>query len=187
MKDAPLNPMSEKPLLILDLDETLISAQMASLDRPPDFRVGPYFVYLRPHLAEFLARCSGAYRLAVWTSSSEDYANAVVEQIARHGARFEFVWARGRCTRRFDRETLDQFWLKDLKKVRRLGYALERVLVVDDSSEKLQRHYGNHVHITPYFGEAQDDELSRLASYLESLASEPDFRAIEKRNWRARN
>jgi RNA polymerase II subunit A small phosphatase-like protein len=35
-------------LLVLDLDETLIYANECPLDRPADFEVAPYFVYLRP-------------------------------------------------------------------------------------------------------------------------------------------
>jgi NLI interacting factor-like phosphatase len=45
-------------LLILDLDETLIYATEEPLQRVPDFIIGPYAVYRRPYLTEFLTSCS---------------------------------------------------------------------------------------------------------------------------------
>lgn len=51
---------AERILLILDLDETLIYASEAALDREPDFTV-----YRRPWLDEFLARCERNFDLAV--------------------------------------------------------------------------------------------------------------------------
>ena len=47
-----------------------------------------------------------------------------------------FVWSRTRCTPRFDYERWEKLYLKDLKKVKRRGYDLDRVLIVDDSPEK---------------------------------------------------
>jgi len=44
-------------LLILDLDETLIFATERPLTREADFRIGPYHVYRRPDLADFLDQC----------------------------------------------------------------------------------------------------------------------------------
>lgn len=47
-----------KPLLILDLDEALIHGSLAELDAQADLTVGPYHVYFREHLFEFLATAS---------------------------------------------------------------------------------------------------------------------------------
>lgn len=57
-------------LLILDLDETLIHGTEHPLERSPDFVVGPYAVYKRPGLSDFLCRMSESFDLAVWTSST---------------------------------------------------------------------------------------------------------------------
>ena len=40
--------------LDLDLDETLVHGTRDPLERPADFRVGPFHLYRRPHLAPFL-------------------------------------------------------------------------------------------------------------------------------------
>lgn len=72
-------------LLILDLDETLIFANEEPLGRSHDFVVGPYSVYRRPYLAQFLDSCSACFRLAVWSSASDDYVRAVVGRILPPG------------------------------------------------------------------------------------------------------
>lgn len=69
------------PLLILDLDETLIHATEEHLDIAHDFVVGPYFIYRRPYLEKFLYGAAELYRLAVWSSSSFLYFRTVVDRI----------------------------------------------------------------------------------------------------------
>lgn len=49
--------VSPGKLLILDLDGTLIFATERPLTREADFRVGPYPVYGRPGLPDFLDQC----------------------------------------------------------------------------------------------------------------------------------
>ena len=38
--------------------------QQANLERPADFRCGPYFVYRRPHVREFLLECAELFQCA---------------------------------------------------------------------------------------------------------------------------
>jgi RNA polymerase II subunit A small phosphatase-like protein len=83
-------------------------------------------------------------------------------------------------------ETREAVYLKDLKKVARLGYPLERVLVVDDTPDKLARHYGNAIYLSAYEGSIEDTELPPLLRYLESIRHIENYRAIEKRGWRNR-
>jgi carboxy-terminal domain RNA polymerase II polypeptide A small phosphatase len=73
-----------------------------------------------------------------------------------------------------------------LKKVKRMGYDLARVLVVDDTRHKVARNYGKAIYIAPFEGDPADEELPLLLKYLESLAGCHNFRAIEKRRWRSR-
>lgn len=174
-------------LLILDLDETLIFATENRLSREPDLEVHEYSVYLRPFVKEFLAFCRANFRVAVWTSSSEAYAAHIVPWLFGPDFPLEFVWARQRCTRKFDPEDMTYEWIKDLGKVKRRGFRLEEVIMVDDTPRKLCRHYGNLVRIKMFEGEATDNELPALAEYLQSLMDHSNVRAVEKRYWRARN
>lgn len=173
-----------KQLLILDLDETLVYATEESLERPCDFMAGPFLVYKRPFVDEFLAQVALWFNLSVWTTSSEAYAETIVRNVFPDHAQLAFVWARQRCTTAINRETDKRFWIKDLKKVKRLGYLLERVLVIDDSPEKIQRNFGNLLRVSTYLGATDDDELKLLLPFLERLTGVEDVRKIEKRNWR---
>ncbi|KRG63830.1 hypothetical protein ABB27_17290 [Stenotrophomonas terrae] len=171
-------------LLILDLDETLIHATDCYLDRDPDFEVGPYAVYKRPGLDLFLSKVRSQFHLAVWTSSTRLYAAPVVENIFPHDVDLKFVWSRERCTMRFDPEHHDYEWAKNLDKLKRRGYKLEHVLMLDDTPAKLARHYGNLVRVKPFLGNLADRELFQLSDYLPTLAETPNVRRIEKRFWR---
>lgn len=170
-------------LLILDLDETLLHATEEPSVRQHDFLVGPYAVSLRPHLAECLTSCSPGFRLAVWSSASDDYVREIVDRIIPPEIELAFAWGRSRCVRRFNPESFEDDHVKDLKKVKRLGFGLERVLIADDTPGKVRRHYGNAVYVPPFFGDPEDRTLPRLASYLATLQHEPDVRVLEKRGW----
>ena len=171
-------------LLILDLDETLLHASEGLLGRFPDVQVGYYSVYLRPQVLPFLRAVSRWYELAIWTSASQDYARPLVDLLFPDPAHLRFFWARERCTRVFDPINHQRYWVKDLKKVRRQGFSLKRVIALDDSPEKLERHYGNWVPIAPYFGEPEDTELVEVLPFLEYLSQQENVRTLEKRNWR---
>ena len=170
-------------LLILDLDETLVHATEEPLGRAHDFVVGPYFVYRRPHLAEFLYSCSACFRLAVWSTATDEYVRPVVERIMPPGIEPEFAWGRSRCVRGYDHEAFEEEFIKDLKKVKRAGYRLERVLIADDTPRKVRRHYGNAVYVPPFLGDPEDGTLPRLAGYLMSLRDVANVRTLEKRGW----
>jgi TFIIF-interacting CTD phosphatase-like protein len=174
-----------KPLLILDVDETLVYATEQPLKgRAEEFRVGPFAVYRRPHLGEFLAGAAAWYDLAVWSSASGSYVSDVVSVLFGEASSLRFVWSCDRCTRRYDAEGQGYFYAKNLKKVCKLGYGLERVLMVDDSPEKLSQHYGNHIRVRPFTGDPKDTELRDLLPFLEWLRGAENFRAVEKRHWR---
>lgn len=171
-------------LLILDVDETLIYASEKPLSREADFSVGPYSVYRRPGLAAFLESCKEKFQLAIWSSSGSDYLSAIVSNILPRDHTLAFVWSRNRCVQRYDPERLEPYFVKDLKKVKRLGFDLNRTLMIDDTPQKLERNFGNAIYIPPFYGDPSDNELKSLGSFLVTLAGVANVRTIEKRGWR---
>ena len=167
-----------RKLLILDLDETLIYGCPGATGE--DFQAAGIPVFIRPGAQLFIEQMAKVFTLAVWTSASSDYATDIVALLFPNPP--EFLWSRERCVRWFNPETCETEFVKDLKKIRRLGWGLGDVLVVDDSPEKLSRNYGNLVRIPPFTGGA-DDILAPLSAFLFSLANVPDVRRIEKRGW----
>jgi RNA polymerase II subunit A small phosphatase-like protein len=176
--------MAATQLLILDVDETLVYADEQPLARAADFVVGPFHVYRRPFLTDFLAAVTGWFDVAVWSSASDAYVQGIVAGVFGPENVLRFVWSCDRCTRRLDPDRNEHYYPKNLDKVRRLGYPLERVLMLDDSPEKLTRHYGNHVRIAPFTGDEADTELRDLLPFLDSLRAAANVRLIEKRHWR---
>ena len=172
-------------LLVLDLDETLVHASHAPLDRAAEQHVGPYAVYHRPGVADFLERSLAGFQVGIWTASTLSYAIPVLAGLVPR-ERLAFVWGRERCTQRYDPETHEYEFLKDIRKLRRRGYDRTKVLFVDDTPAKIERSYGNYIRVEPYFGAPQDRELAALAEYLDHLGPVEDVRPIEKRGWRRR-
>ena len=183
-----------KPLLILDLDETLIYATKSELRNKPNFTVFDYKIYKRPHFGEFLKTTYHDFKLAIWSSAGDDYVAQIVNLIKPSNLEFEFVWGRTRAV--YQRSTeFDELriyggsdsqyhYVKPLKKVKKLGFDLNRCLIVDDSPHKSKLNYGNAIYPNSYKGENEDDELIFLANYLKTIKDCSNFREIEKRNWR---
>lgn len=153
-------------LAIFDLDETLVHASTSQLLHPPSFELAPYFIYQRPFIRELLTATKPLYDFAVWSSSSSEYVEAVVERI--FGAEFEvkFSWAIERCVQRVHLQSNSYVYIKDLRKVQSQGYPVDRITIVDDSPEKIVRQPKNHLQIRPFLGQEDDQELLAIAAEL---------------------
>ncbi len=179
--------ITEKILLILDLDETLIHATKIKLEIKPNFKYMEYYIYKRPYLNEFLTEMSKHFKLAIWSSADDKYVNDVVELIKPTKIEFEFVWARSRCTMKHDYELDKYVHEKRLKKVKRLGFRLEKSIILDDSPEKTRDNFGNAIYASPFEGDPNDTELILLTEFLKSIKHLENVRKIEKRDWRSNN
>ncbi len=186
----------EKILLILDVDETLIFATDKELGQSSDFTIFDYYVYKRPYLDEFIEAIKDDFLLAIWSSASDDYVEAITKQIIPQEIDLEFVWARSRCTYRRNLQIDDYgyynddyqnhyHYIKPLKKLKRKGFRLERILMLDDTPHKSKDNFGNAIYPKEFKGEPNDNELKILTQYLKTLKNKENVRRIEKRNWRS--
>ena len=187
----------DKTLLVLDVDETLVHATEKQLDRAEDFKIANYNVFIRPYLSEFIEGVKDDYMIAIWSSATDDYVEEVVKRIIPKTIELKFVWGRSRCSFKrnlkiddrgyYSDNYLDHYnYVKPLKKLKRKGYQLNRILIVDDTPHKSQDNYGNAIYPKEYRGELEDDELKYLLEYLKILKDKTDIRHIEKRNWRVK-
>lgn len=175
--------MTDQKLLVLDLDETLVFASDVALSREADFRIGPYHMYERPHVHQFIAHVLERFQVGVWTASGEQYAAQVVERLFPRDV-LKFVWSSQRCTITRDWRTGGYQAIKKLEKLKAKGYRLESIIAIDDTPAKYARSFGNLVTVSEFTGEVHDDELLHLMHYLEQLAGVANVRTIEKRHWR---
>ena len=187
----------EKILLILDVDETLIHATEKELNQKVDFRIFDYNIYKRPFLDEFLKEVKSDFLIAIWSSASDDYVEEITKRIIPKDIKLEFVWGRSRCTYRrnlrideygyYDDDVRNHYhYIKPLKKVKRKGFNLNRILIVDDTPHKSKDNFGNAIYPKEFTGDAEDKELKLLAKYLKTLKDKENVRRIEKRNWKNR-
>jgi len=150
----------DKTLLILDVDETLIHATDKALNLPIDFKVFNYNVYKRPFLDEFLAAIKNHFLLALWSSASDDYVIEIANQIIPKEMSLEFIWGRSRCTYQYNsqeellnEEIQDHYhYIKPLKKLKKKGFKLDRILIVDDSPHKSKDNFGNVIYPRAFVG-----------------------------------
>ena len=171
-------------LVILDLDETLIHATSNKLEIREDFIFDKYFVYKRPFLEEFFQEINLDFKLGIWSSADDIYVESIVKAIIPTGINFEVVWGRSRCSYKRDM-TMDEYvYEKRLTKLKKRGFRLEQILIVDDTHQKSRANYGNAIHIKEFKGDQDDDELRHLLVYLRSLKDCENFRTVEKRGWR---
>ncbi|WNJ19507.1 HAD family hydrolase [Pontibacter sp. G13] len=173
-------------LIVLDLDETLIHATRKGVEFEimPEFEVYEYKIYVRPFLLEFVTELSKEFEIGIWSSAHEAYIEAVLEKIIPEEIKLEFIWGSEKCTVRRDLELDRYVKTKRLKKLKKLGYSMNEIIMIDDSAEKLKQNYGNSIIIRPFMGNPLDKELSYLWKYLLSLKGKENVRVVEKDNWR---
>lgn len=171
-------------LLIFDLDETLIHATQTELSYTPHFRFDAYFVYERPGVRSFLHNIAQHFTIGIWSSAGDEYVAAIAGHIIPTTVQPAIIWGRSKCTMKRDYEYDNYYFEKRLDKLRKKGFALEHVLIVDDSPEKARANYGNAIYINEFNGDREDKELQFLYNYLLTLKTADNVRVIEKRGWR---
>lgn len=181
----------KKPLLILDLDETLIYSTYSKeeIHSQYDFIIdNTYYVKKRPYVEQFIKEISEHFDLAVWTAATRDYAQIIVNELfEKQNLPLKFFHSRERCVERENTRSMydsymTKYYIKDLKKIKKY-FDLDKVLFVDDLTVSLQRNYGNLIKIAPFQGENDDKHLLLLKDYLISIKDEENLRKIEKRSW----
>ena len=190
-----------KPLLILDMDETLTYTSDHNLGYRPDFiyigntidtnaspedpLLGVYYVYKRPNLDWFLNIINMYYQLAIWSSGSDYYVNEIINLIRPAHIQFKFVWSRNQCSPIKNNITSINGYEKHLNKLENHEYDLNRILIVDDTPLKAKNNMDNLIQIEPWLGNiGKNNDLEILCQYLISIKDAPDFRDIDKTNWK---
>lgn len=196
----------ERPLIVLDLDETLIHSSLVELlDLKHSIVISDsyynisYFVYKRPHVDEFLNFCLDRFDVGIWTAAREIYAKIVVDMLFKD-RKPVFIYSRKRCTPVFKNictiiddqivERREIVLIKNLSKAWKRKFTGKRylrqsTLIVDDKSYTFERNYGNAIQVIPWYGNAKDTELYILMMYLKLIYKfNGIWRTIDKRNWK---
>jgi RNA polymerase II subunit A small phosphatase-like protein len=157
-------------LVVFDLDETLVHATEAALPHPHNFKVGPYFVYVRPFALELIRASASWFDVAVWSSSSKEYVEAVTVELFGTPYPVKFSWSVSKCVQKVDSRTNGYVYVKDLRKVMKYGYAVDEIVMIDDSPEKLQRQPARYLCLSAFNGDPSDKELLIVMERLKTMA-----------------
>ena len=182
-------------LLILDLDECLFHSvyKTKASEMSYDFYKGSFDVLdgmyrtmFRPSLHVFLKYAFSNFNVAIWTAAGEDYANDIVDKMGIDKSKLMFFYTERNCTPKYD---YGEGWgmghlvyKKNIGKLRKKGYDMNQVLMVDDKPEHIDS-YGNVIKIKPFYGDSNDQELLKLMKYLDTIKDKTNYRRIEKRGW----
>ena len=158
-------PCSHHVLVLLDLDHTLIHSD-DTLEHK-DMESCGMNVSFRPGAIEFVKELQQDFVVGVWTAASEDYAVPIINRLflSKPPA---LIRTYKDCTHRL--ASLCSLGSSDyeiIKKVKKIPWDIERILIVDDTPSTYQQNYGNAVAITKWFKQQQDDNvLVALLIYL---------------------
>lgn len=170
-----LAPKRPKPLLLLDLDETLIHSNNNNFEifcTQINFRLmnnenAILGINFRPFLFEFLFLLSEEYELGIFTASSQSYADQVLEWVDPLNGLFKIRLYRKDCIR-----LSETYFLKDLNVVG--NRELVDVFIVDNNSYFFANNVNNGIPILSFFDDFKDAELIHLLFYLYFLKSIPN-------------
>jgi RNA polymerase II subunit A small phosphatase-like protein len=171
---------SVRPVLVLDLDKTLVSTDWVDgVCGQGDFCITyekrKVAVDMRPRLCSFLQRMAVHYRLVVFTATDAKYGKPIVRQIeSRADVKFEKLFFKDSCERRDvsstgrgaagDEQDNAQPFVDTpsdaaatrgpraffVKNLSVLGVPLSRVLLMDDKSASFSDQPRNGIRIAPY-------------------------------------
>jgi RNA polymerase II subunit A small phosphatase-like protein len=162
--------MARVRLIVFDLDETLVHATEVALPFAHSFRVGPYFVYVRPFATDLIRFCASHFAIAVWSSSSERYVETVTAELFGTSFPVAFSWAVSKCVQKVDPKCNGYVYIKDLRKALKHGYAADEIIMIDDSPEKLQRQPTRHLCLSAFTGDPADKELLNVIERVKAMA-----------------
>ena len=160
-------------LILFDLDETLVHATQTRLPYAHAFQVGPYYVYVRPFTTELIKFSASHFDVAVWSSSSERYVEAVTAELFGTSFPVVFSWSVSKCVQKVDPRSNGYVYIKDLRKTLKHGYAADEIIMIDDSPEKLKRQPARHLCLPAFTGYPSDKQLLSVIERIKTMENIP--------------
>ena len=154
-----------KPNIILDLDQTLISAEASEdfefkkyKEKSKKFKYhdmdGYYIIYNRPYLQSFLNYIFEHFNVSIWTAASKDYALFIIENIIlnnENNRKLDFIFFNYHCkiSNKNTRYTKKLTMLWDVFKLP--GFTEKNTVIIDDYKEDVYKCQPNNCIIAKPF------------------------------------
>lgn len=181
-KEPKQNSNPSEILLILDLNETLVTRTKAS-------------VHKRPNLGPFLDYIFKNFYVMVWSSAQPVNVRKMVDTAfpKEYKKALRAVWARdmfGLTPRQYNAKVttyknLDRVWAALPGPTEGSKWNQYNTVLIDDSKEKARAQPYNHVEMPPWFNKAEeknDKVLLEMVEYLEGLRFTDNVSAYIKQN-----
>ena len=181
------NFVSGKKVVLLDLDETLIHGdfqeeylndidhlydkiiKFTSLDEQEEVSVG---IFVRNGVQKFLEEISKIFDIGIFTASSKDYADAVINYLDPNNEFIKFRLYRNSCIK------VNNISIKDL---RIIGVDLKNIVLIDNNMYSFANQLGNGILINSFYYDKNDYDLFSVMSYLLTyIAPTDDVRKINE-------
>lgn len=168
---------SDKKLILLDLDETLIHSEheikdiniydtiLRFKDNSSDPQAGEYYeigIFLRNGVQKFLSVLKNYFNIGIFTASDKDYADAIIKYLDPNNNIIKFSLYRENCVNVNDLINIkDLRILKDVK-----DDNLKKIVLIDNNMYSFSNQLSNGILINSFYGDKNDNELSNVLGYL---------------------
>ena len=170
--------------VILDLDETLISAtsydesnHLHNRDKNMNLFTyhhmsGDYIIAERPHVQKFLDFLFSNFNVSVWTAASKSYALFVINNVilSRDKRKLDYILYSSHC----DISKNSTGCIKNLEQLFHIyGYNKNNTLIIDDNLEVFSKQSNKVINIKPFISlkdkSEKDTELLKIEKFLSGL------------------
>lgn len=189
--------MTKKMNFLLDIDQTLISAEATEEynfkkngEKAKKFNFfdmeGYYIVFERPGLQEFLTFLFSNFNVSIWTAATKDYALSIIDNIIlkNHPERkLEWIFFSYHCDlakyKKNGSKDLSILW--DIYKIP--GYTQDNTVILDDYDEVYKTQKNNCIIAHPFeFTKADSPEDKFFSNLIPLLKNMKDTKAVESIN-----
>jgi len=170
----------KKPRILLDLDQTLISAEASDEFPYKKYKQkmklfkfhnmeGYYIIFERPGLQEFLTYLFENFRVSIWTAASKDYALFIIEKIVLQDKtrRLDHIFFCNHCdvSKKFKKgrsKNLETIW--DVFKLEE--YNSDNSIILDDYDEVHETQPENCIIAHPFEFQKHSSHRDKFLSQL---------------------
>ena len=162
----PVSIESKRPVLVLDLDETLIHSTVSNKNKgvPMSYvnennKVVKFTVIKRPYVDEFLRQLKKHYTLVLFTASDRLYADTCLTLIDPDSSIFSYRLYKDSCM-----VINKQLGVKDLRMFKKIDR--DNIFIVDNNPACYMFQFGSAIPIRSFYGSDNDVELLKLTKIL---------------------
>ena len=157
--------MSKKPLIVLDLDDTLIYSTELQKKHLKKIRFQKMNIYFRPYLLDFIKFVEMNFQIAIWTSATELNANFVVNNLFTEEP--IFIYTRKDCSLKSDPIKKKSYFYKNLDRIHEIEKRFNKIIFIDDKPELIISKHAEIIPILAFKGDKSDALLIELQRDLE--------------------